>query len=550
MASGSFIAQVIAELDTSKAQSKLDAFKNGKHKIDIDVNLVSKNGNINNFLNQIKSQFGQAGSTAGNNFANSVNNSIGRINVKNAASQIANLQRTLKSMNFNSSSIDTITRNLQEMDVAVTKVTTRMNGQNLNVKVDGIDQMGRAVSVVKEFDAATGRMTRTSETVATSMRKMFTSVDVSKLNADISALDANFVKLKGSANQNSAELAKLKSDLAGIDQIGDLNKKQEEFSRITQEVKRLSAAYKTAKSENDAMVSSQQLLTNKSILGNQITAWMNKNTKAARIYSNELEKLQKSLANVGNASQLKEVSSSFDKLKSTASAAGNTGDTVLGQLWKNISTLSPLFSMGALINTTIRGLKDMYKNVVNIDSAMTELKKVTDESSASYERFLNSASKRSIEIGTTISDYVKSTADFARLGYSMSEAQELAEVANIYNVVGDEIASIDEASSSVISTMKAFGIETSNAMSIVDKFNIIGNKFAISSGGVGEAMKRSASSMASAGNTIDQTAALIAAANTVVQDPAKVGNGLKTISMRIRGRVVPIYGESRSLCCA
>lgn len=60
------------------------------------------------------------------------------------------------------------------------------------------------------------------------------------------------------------------------------------------------------------------------------------------------------------------------------------------------------------------------------------------------------------------------------------------------------------------------------------------NNFSISSGGIGEALKRSASSLATANNTLDESIALITAANTVVQDPEKVGNAIKTISMRIR----------------
>ena len=200
-----------------------------------------------------------------------------------------------------------------------------------------------------------------------------------------------------------------------------------------------------------------------------------------------------------------------------------------------MTSLSPLFGMGAMINTAIRGLKDMYSNVVNIDSAMTELKKVTDETDSAYSSFLTNASKRSVELGTTITDYVNSTANFARLGYSMADATQLSEVANIYSVVGDEISGIDEASSSVISTMQAFGIQANDAISIVDKFNEVGNRFAISSGGIGDALTRSASSMAAANNTLDETIALITAANTVVQDAPRVGNAFKTISMRIRG---------------
>ena len=119
-----------------------------------------------------------------------------------------------------------------------------------------------------------------------------------------------------------------------------------------------------------------------------------------------------------------------------------------------------------------------------------------------------------------------STADFARLGYDISDAEQLAEVANIYNVVGDEIEDIDAATQSIISTMTAFNIKTEDAIRIVDKFNAVGNNFAISSGEIGEALQRSASALAAANNTLDQSIALITAANTVVQDPDAVGKCL------------------------
>ena len=84
------------------------------------------------------------------------------------------------------------------------------------------------------------------------------------------------------------------------------------------------------------------------------------------------------------------------------------------------------------------------------------------------------------------------------------------------------------------------------ALSIVDKMNEVSNNFAISSGGIGEALQRSASSMAAANNSLDETIALITAANTVVQNPEKVGNAFKTMSMRIRGAKTQLeeMGES------
>ena len=60
--------------------------------------------------------------------------------------------------------------------------------------------------------------------------------------------------------------------------------------------------------------------------------------------------------------------------------------------------------------------------------------------------------------------------------------------------------------------MKAFGIESSDTMGIIDRFNEVGNNFAITSAGIGEALQRSASALYEAGNTIDESIGLVTAA--------------------------------------
>ena len=61
------------------------------------------------------------------------------------------------------------------------------------------------------------------------------------------------------------------------------------------------------------------------------------------------------------------------------------------------------------------------------------------------------------------------------------------------------------------------------------------NKFAVSNGDIVEAMTRSSAAMAAANNTFEETVALATAALEITRNAATVGNGLKTLSMRIRG---------------
>ena len=63
---------------------------------------------------------------------------------------------------------------------------------------------------------------------------------------------------------------------------------------------------------------------------------------------------------------------------------------------------------------------------------------------------------------------------FSRLGYDIKDASALAQAALIYTNVGDSIESISDATTSIISTMKAFNIEAQSSMDIVDMFNEVG----------------------------------------------------------------------------
>lgn len=232
--------------------------------------------------------------------------------------------------------------------------------------------------------------------------------------------------------------------------------------------------------------------------------------------------------------KLSSLSSSFTTNSNTIKAAGEATQTWGSRLGALSAKFGTWFSITRVIMAAYRAVRQMVTNVIELDTAMTELKKVTNETDATYEKFLINATHRAKELGAALSDTVSATADFARLGYGIEDAEKLADAAIVYKNVGDGIEDIGTASESIIATMQAFGIPAEQVMSIVDRFNEVGNNFAISSKGVGDALLRSAAALHSANNTLDESIALAAAANTIVQDPDKVGTTLKTVSMYLR----------------
>lgn len=179
-----------------------------------------------------------------------------------------------------------------------------------------------------------------------------------------------------------------------------------------------------------------------------------------------------------------EASKEFAELKKAVQDAGLETDTLAMKFKKLFETNIKSQFASQVINMVEQGLRQIYQNVVNIDSAMTELKKVTNETDNTYDAFLDDAGTRAKNLGASISDIVTASADFARLGYNLKDSKELADAAVLYQHVGDGISSVNDASESIISTMKAFGVEAKDVTGIVDKFNEVGKqhcpKFTIS----------------------------------------------------------------------
>jgi len=204
-------------------------------------------------------------------------------------------------------------------------------------------------------------------------------------------------------------------------------------------------------------------------------------------------------------------------------AAGKATRSFGDELKNNIVKMGSWMLLGGLIASVVRQFKEVYTNVVAVNTAMVSLRKVANETDETYSAFLDRTAKKAVELSASIAGLVEATANFARLGYSLQDAEMLGQVAVMYKNVGDGVESVDVATSTVISTMKAFGYTANDSMLIIDKLNEVGNNFAVSSSGIGDALQRSSAAMANAGNSLDQTIGLIVAANNVIQDPDVVG---------------------------
>ena len=248
----------------------------------------------------------------------------------------------------------------------------------------------------------------------------------------------------------------------------------------------------------------------------------------------ELEKYSNALSDAKTQQEafsktdFKALAAQYDNLRATAIKLGQDGEGFLKKFSTAISNQSAQFlATYVSIQDMIRYSKEIAQTVVQTDSALVELRKVSNESNDRIQESFQKSAETAQEMGSTVTDVVNSTADWSRLGYDIGDAEELARVTTLFQKVGDNMTQ-ESASQSLVSMLQGFQMDASQAERIVDSVNAVANNFAIDTAGIGDALQRSAAAFNAAGTDLNKSIALVTTANAVVQDPSSVGKHLPT----------------------
>lgn len=195
---------------------------------------------------------------------------------------------------------------------------------------------------------------------------------------------------------------------------------------------------------------------------------------------------------------------------------------IVGDMGQEVTKLSKyLISMGG-IDVVWQGFQQGIESIKEMDAAMTELKKVTSDTSDVYATVEKDMYATGKDIGRDAVELTKSTADWARLGYNTQDSEKMSKWTGILMNVS-EFEQVDDATNALISIMQGFDKGADDVENVVDVLNNIGNLEPISSDEIASSLQRSASALKAAGTSYEEAVALTTTANSVVQSPESVG---------------------------
>lgn len=564
-----FIAHIVGELDLSAARSQMDSFLSEYENKKIEITPQINSSVLDKALSGNSGQYQKAGQNIGKQISQGVNSGVKLSDGLKAFSEGQQKQRKEISKNaeelqkaYNIEPKDAYSdaqkyqrkeiketnqqlkeqQKLQEQNIAQTR-RNQKNMDSIAIQQKMAQYQQRAteknshynslVDSGKEYYQQLKEQREIRENLSKYLDSGKADATLSKMGKQLDAYAGqstpNIEKATQAMKNYSSALDSLKTHDSG-EKILDKNG----ISEATQKLKESAEVYKNTMSQiRDE--TSKTLASGVATQGaNKILSYLTENTKAAKKYGSTLQELAQQYKQITTVEEKAQLDSAFKNLQSRISAEGLTGKSGIDEFkraFKQIGQFAGIY--GTIQNVLMEVPSQVIGSVKDVDSAMTNLYKVTDESQSRYSKYLDTAANNATELGRSMSSYISQTSEWSKLGYSLDDSEQLSKLSSMYANVGE--VSDDTAVSDMVTAMKAFNIQASDAESIIDQLNILGNNFATSSADLGEGLSNSASSLSTAGNDLGHSLAMLTGMSEITQSAPEAGNALKILAMRVRG---------------
>lgn len=200
-----------------------------------------------------------------------------------------------------------------------------------------------------------------------------------------------------------------------------------------------------------------------------------------------------------------------------------------------------------ILDTCVSVLSDMYENTKALNDAMTEMNKVAQMSGSELDAYSDRLYEIGQKVARTTSEMAEGATQWIKSGYSPEEAANLAYYSALLQNISDDSLSASDATATLISQIKAFGMGTEDVGHIIDSYNAVAHSFSVGTNDIQNAMEVAGAGLATYGNSFEETMGLVVAGTEImVGRSSQVARGLNTIAAHIRTSedVLSQYGIS------
>lgn len=239
-----------------------------------------------------------------------------------------------------------------------------------------------------------------------------------------------------------------------------------------------------------------------------------------------LSDIETQLASLKKVGSVGDFRSSFGELNTqirqvAVNAKTATSHTIsLGEAIRTAATKFPIWvAASTAFYGTIRGIKDMVNTVIEVDSQMTQLKRVMNEDT-NFDEMLQGGIDTANELGRSIKEVNEQLIGFARMGFNDNQTQYLAKTATLFQNISE--LTPDEAIDTMTAAMTVFNIKAEDSIQIADKLNEVDNNFAVTSKDLALSLNKAGSSANTFGISMERVIGDTTAIATATRESGSV----------------------------
>lgn len=269
---------------------------------------------------------------------------------------------------------------------------------------------------------------------------------------------------------------------------------------------------------------------------NKISDYMKKNSAMSKEFKSELEGLIQKLKVLGTNADVTNIADEFFKVSQRIREAGQEGkkfwDIVKEKAWYGLAgTIGTYFGFNDLIQYG----RQAAQTIINLDTALVDLKKTTTMSSSQLKEFYFDANNVAKQMGVSTQQIIEQASAWSRLGYNTQQtATEMAKLSSQFASISPGMDT-DTAQEGLVSIMKAWSIPVEDVKEeIMSNINQLGNTMAESNQDIVDGMERSAAALAAVGTSYKDAFALFSGMQEVLQSSEKAGTSLRSVALRLR----------------
>ena len=193
-----------------------------------------------------------------------------------------------------------------------------------------------------------------------------------------------------------------------MERLVDLN------NDYSKSMKTLGNEFKIASTKGDELVSAKKVADFQRSLQKY---WDNNNRIHNTMYGKNIQSMFDQLNSGGiTNSQMKKFESQVANIKKSVDLDGLGGKSFISTMGSQLKSVGQMLSTYDVIQAGINQIGNMANNVLDVNSAMIELRKVSTASDVDIADYYDKAAASAKKYGASIDEVINSTADWSRLG--------------------------------------------------------------------------------------------------------------------------------------